>query len=124
MIREHNPNWLQIPNHPYRILIVGASASGKTNTSWNLIRQQPDISKIYLYAKDLYEEKYQMSIHKHQGVYFKYHNVSKDFIKYWSDMDDIYKNIEEHKPDRKRKILIIFDDMIADMLRTKNFGKQ
>ena len=39
-------------------------------------------------------------------------------------MDDIYKNIEEHKPDRKRKILIIFDDMIADMLRTKNFGKQ
>ena len=61
MIREHNPNWLQIPNHPYRILIVGASASGKTNTSWNLIRQQPDISKIYLYAKDLYEEKYQFT---------------------------------------------------------------
>ena len=61
-IKEHNPNWLQIPDHPYRILIIGGSGSGKTNSSFNLINHQPDIDKIYLYAKDPYEAKYQFII--------------------------------------------------------------
>ena len=57
-IKEPNPNWPQIPDHLYRILIIGDSRSGKTNSLFNLIIQEPDIDKIYLYAKDPYEEKY------------------------------------------------------------------
>ena len=56
---NHNPEWPYIPDHPYRILIIGGSGSGKTNTLLNLINNQPDIDKIYLYAKDPYETKYQ-----------------------------------------------------------------
>ena len=48
----HNHDWPYIPDHPHRILIVGASGSGKTNTLLNLINNQPDIDEIYLYAKD------------------------------------------------------------------------
>ena len=55
--RKHNPNWSCIPDHPYRILIIGGSGSGKTNTLLNLINNQPDIDKIYLYANDLYKDK-------------------------------------------------------------------
>ena len=46
-IKEHNPNWPQIPHHPYRILMIGGSGSGKTNSLFNLIKHQPDIEKIY-----------------------------------------------------------------------------
>ena len=53
-IKEHYLNWLQIPGHPYRILIVGSSGSGKINKLLNLINHEPDIDKIYLYAKDPY----------------------------------------------------------------------
>ena len=55
---EHNPKWPYIPDHPYRILIVGGFGSGKTDALLNLINDQPDIDKIYLYAKDSYEAKY------------------------------------------------------------------
>ena len=55
---EHNKSWSYIPDHPYRMLIIGGSGSGKTNLLLNLIENQPDIDKIYLYAKDLYETKY------------------------------------------------------------------
>ena len=57
-IKEHNPNWTEIPDHPYRIFIVGGSVSGKTNALLNLINHEPDIDKIYLYTKDSYEAKY------------------------------------------------------------------
>ena len=56
---EHNKNWPYIPDHPYRILIIGGSGSGKSNVLLNLIDNQPDIDKIYLYAKDHHEAKYQ-----------------------------------------------------------------
>ena len=63
-IKDHNPNWLQITNHPYRILIIGGSGSGKTNALFNLIKIQDDddysiINKIYLHVKDPNETKYQ-----------------------------------------------------------------
>ena len=59
---KHNKNWPYIRDHPYRILIIGGSGSGKTNLLLNLIENQPDIDKIYLYAKDPYESKYQYLI--------------------------------------------------------------
>ena len=70
-IKEHNPSWPQIPNHPYRILIVGGSKSGKTNALLDLISHQPDIDKIYLYAKDQYEAKYQLLINKRESTGLK-----------------------------------------------------
>ena len=63
-IKEHNPNCPKFSNHPYRILIVRDSGSGKTNSLFNLISQQFDIDRIYLYTKDLYEEKCQFLINK------------------------------------------------------------
>ena len=62
--REHNPNWPYIPDHPYRILLIGDSETGKTNALLNLINNQQDIDKIYRYAKDPYEDKYQYLINK------------------------------------------------------------
>ena len=59
---KHNEKWSYIPDHPYRILIIGGSGSGKTNTLLHLINKQKDIDKIYLYAKDLSELKYEYLI--------------------------------------------------------------
>ena len=61
---KHNSKWPYIPDHPYRKLIIGGSGSGKTNALLNLINNQPDINKIYPYAKDPYEAKYQYLINK------------------------------------------------------------
>ena len=89
------------------------------NALLNLINNEPDIDKIYLYAKDPYEAKYQLIINKRESTGLKYLNDSKGFTEYSSDMDDIYKNIEEYNPNKKWKILIVFVDMIADMLSNK-----
>ena len=82
---KHNKNWPYIPDHPYRILIIGGSRSGKTNLLSNLIENQPDIDKIYLYAKDPYESKYQYLINKREGVGINHFNDSKAFIEYSND---------------------------------------
>ena len=118
-MKYHNPNWPEIPDHPYKILKIGGSGSGKKNALLNLINNEPDIDKIYLYAKDPYEAKYQLIINKRESTGLKYLNDSKGFTEYSSDMDDIYKNIEEYNPNKKWKILIVFVDMIADMLSNK-----
>ena len=115
----HNKNWPYFPDHPYRILIIGGSGSGKTNVLLNLIENQPDIDKIYLYAKDPYEAKYQYLINKREGVGIDHFNDRKAFIEYSNDMHDFYENINEYNPDKENKILIIFDDMIADMIHNK-----
>ena len=65
---KHNKNWRYISDHPYRILIIGGSGSGKTNLLLNLIENQPDIDKIYLCTKDLFESKYQYLINKREGL--------------------------------------------------------
>ena len=120
--KEHNPNWSQIPDHPYRILIIGGSGSGKTNSLFNLINQQPDIDKIYLYAKDPYEAKYQFLINKRESTDLKPFNDFKAFIECSNHMVHVYKNIEEYNRNNKRKMLIAFDDMIADMLSNKKLN--
>ena len=113
-IKEHNPKWPEIPDHSYRTLIIGGSDSGETNALLNLINNKPDIDKIHLYDKDPSQAKYQLLIIKREITGLKYFNDSQAFIEY-SIMDDIYKNIEECNPSNKRKILIVFDDMISDM---------
>ena len=120
--KNHNLKWPYIPDHPYRILIIGGSGSGKTNALLNLINSQPDIDKIYLYAKDPYEAKYQYLIKKREKVGLKHFDDQKAFIEYSNDMRDIYKNIEDYNPIKKRKILIIFDDMISDMINNKKLN--
>ena len=77
---KRNSNWPYIPDHPYRILIIGGSGSGKTNTLLNLINDQADIDKIYLYAKDIYEPKYQFLIKKRENIGLKHFNDPKAFI--------------------------------------------
>ena len=116
---EHKLKFPYIPDHPYRILIVGTSGSGKTNALSNLINNQPAIDKIYLYAKDPYEAKYQYLINKREKVGLDYFTDHKAFMDYSNDMQDVYKNIEEYNPGKKCKVLIVFDDMIADRINNK-----
>ena len=78
--RKHNTNWTYIPDHPYRLLIIAGSGSGKANTLLNLINNQPDIDKIYLYAKDPYEDKYQYLINKRKCVGINHFNDHNAFI--------------------------------------------
>ena len=93
-IIEHNLKWSYIPDHPNRILIIGGSRSGKTNALLNLINNQPDIGKRYLYGKDPYEKKYQYLINKREKVGLNHFNDPKAFIEYSNDTQDVYKNIE------------------------------
>ena len=116
---KHNKNWPYTPDHPYRILIIGGSGSGKTNVLLNLIDNQPDIDKIYLYVKDLYEAKYQYLINIREKVGIDHFDDPKAFTEYSNDMHDVYKNIGEYNIDKERKILIVFDDMIADIINNK-----
>ena len=88
----------------------------------NLTENQPDIDKICLYAKDPYEEKYQLLINTRESVGLNHFNDPKAFIEYSNDMHDVYKNIDEYNVDKDRKILIVFDDMIADMINNKKLN--
>ena len=78
-IKEYSPNWGQIPDHSYRILIIEGSGPSETNSLFNLINQQPDIDKMYLYAKDPCEAKYQFLINKRESTGLKQFNGSKAF---------------------------------------------
>ena len=93
-IKKHNPDRPQIPDHPYKTLIVGGSGSGKTNSLFNLIKQQPDFDKISLYTKGSYEANYQFLINKPESTGFKHFNHSKAFMEYLNQIEDIYKNTE------------------------------
>ena len=120
--KEHNLNWPYIPDHPYRILMIGGSGTGKTNALLNLTNNQQGIDKIYLYAKDPYEDKYQYLINKRESVGLKHFNDPKAFIEYSNDMYDVYKNIDNYNPNKENKILIVFDDTIADMISNQKLN--
>ena len=119
---KHNSKWPYIPDHPHRILFLGGSGSGKTNALLNLINNQPDIDKIYLYAKDPYEAKCQYLNNKRKKVGLDHFKDTQAFVEYSNDMEDVYKNIENYNPGKKRKILTVFDDMIADIINNKKLN--
>ena len=106
------------------MLIFEGSGSGKTNVLLNLIKEQDSdnlIDNIYLYAKNLSEPKYQFLIKKREDVGIKHLNEPCAFIEHSNTMDNSYNNIDDYNPARKRRILIVFDDMIADIMNNKKF---
>ena len=87
-----------------------------------LISQQDDIDKKYLYGKDLSERKYEFLIKKREDAGIKHLNDSNVFNSECSNaVDDFYDNIDDYNRNRKRKILIVFDDMIADIMSNIKF---
>ena len=119
--KKHNEKWPYIPDHPYRILIIGGSGSGKINTLLNLINEQNDTDKIYLYTRDLNEPKCKILIKKREDAVMKHLNDPNAFIKCSNTMNDVYENIHDNNSNRKRKTLIVFHDMIADIMTNKRF---
>ena len=122
--KEHNEKWSYIPDDPYRILMTGGSGLGKTNTLLNLIHEQKDIDKIYLYAKDLSEPKYEYLIKNRENAGIKHLNDSKAVIECSNTMDDIFETINNYNLNRRRKIIIVFDDMIADTMTINSLIKE
>ena len=100
-------------------MIIGNSGSGKTNALLNLINEQDDIDKIKLYKKDLSEPKNKFLTKKHKNAGRKHLNDPNVFIECSNTMDDLYGNIDDYNPNRKRKILIVLDDLMADITRNK-----
>ena len=116
--KNDNKKW------PYKMLIIKPSGSGKTNVLLNLIQKQNNnspIDKIYLHAKDLSEPKYQLFIERRENAGINNYNDPSAFIEYSNTMDDVYDNSDDYNPRRTRKILIVFDDMIADIMTNKKF---
>ena len=112
--KDNNKDW------PYRKLIIGPSGSAKTNSLLNSIQRDPNIiDKIYLYAKDLEEPKYQLLINKREKAGINFNNDPTAFIEYSNSMDDILSDIDYYNKKRKRKVLIIFDDMISHVMSDK-----
>ena len=111
---NNNKDW------PYRKLIIGPSGSGKTKYLLNSIQEDNNIiDKIYLYAKNLEEPKYQLLINKREKAGINFNNDPTAFIEHSNTMDDIFDQIEDYNKKRKRKILIIFDDMISHVMFDK-----
>ena len=112
---SENDDW------PLRMLIIGPSGSGQTNILLHLINKFLPIDKIYLYAKDTDEERYQYLINKREQVGIKNLNNPHAFIEYSSDMNDVLEDINNYNKKRDKKVLKIFDDMIADIMRSDKF---
>ena len=118
--KEHYEQWPYIPDHLYRIIIIGGSGSRKTNALINLINEQNYIDIVYLYARDLSEPKCEYLNKKREDAGIKYLN-NPNASKCSNTMDAVYENINDYNPIRKRKKLIAFDDMIADIMTNKKF---
>ena len=110
-------------NWPFRMLIIGPSGSGKTNTLSHLINNSHPIDKIYLYAKDINEPKYEYLINKREQAGIKNLNDPHVFIEYSDDMNDVLNDINNYNKNRVKKVLMVFDYMIADIEYDKNFKR-
>ena len=100
---------------PFRMLIIGPSGSGKTNILLHLINNLHPIDKIYLYAKDIHEPKYEYLINKREQAGIKNLDDSHAFIEYSNDMNDVLDDINNYNKNRDKKVLIVLDDMTADI---------
>ena len=116
-----NKNENKDNNWPFRMLIIGPSGSGKTNTLLHVINNLHPIDKIYLYAKDLSEPKYEFLINKKEQAGIKNLNDPHAFIEYSNDMDNVLDDINNYNKNRNKKVLIVFDDTIADIMSSKKF---
>ena len=114
---SENDDW------PFRMLIIGTPGLGKTNTLLHLINKLDPIDKIYLYVKDLHEPKYEYLINKREQAGIKTLNDPHAFIEYSDDMNDVPDDINNYGKNRDKKVLIVFDDMIADIEYNKNFKR-
>ena len=100
---NHNLNWPCIPDHPYRILIVGASGSGKSNVLLNVIKyQRKYILDLFIYKRSI-RIKVSLLINEREKVWIKKIN-SKAFIDYSKTVDHVYENLEDYNPTKKRKV--------------------
>ena len=123
IVSNKNTNSSKDNNWPFRMLIIGPSGSGKTNTLLHLINNLHSIDKIYLYAKDIHEPKYEYLINKREQAGIKNSNDPQAFIEYSDDMNDVLNDINNYNKNRDKKVLIVFDDMIADIEYNKNFKR-
>ena len=108
---------------PFRMLIIRPSGSGKTNTLLHLINNLHPIDKIYLYAKDIHEPKYEYLINKREQAEIKNLNDPHAFIEYSDDTNDLLDDINDYNKNSDKKVLIVFDDIIADIECNKNFKR-
>ena len=121
IVSNKKKSFLENDDWPFRMLIIGPSESGKTNTLLHLIDKFHPIDKIYLYANDTNEDKYQYLINKREQAGTKNLNDSHPFIEYSCDMNDVLEDINNYNKKRDKKVLIIFDDMIDDIMRSEKF---
>ena len=123
VVSNKNTSSSEDNNWPFTMLIIGPSGSGKTNTLLHLINNLHPIDKIYLYAKDIHEPKYEYLINKRELAGIKKLNGPNAFIEYSDDMNDVLDDINDYNKNRDKKVLIVFDDMIADIEYNKNFKR-
>ena len=118
---NHNLNWPYVPDHAYRILIIGGSRwTRRTYVLRNLIKhQQLDIGKIYLYKKGPFRSKYQLLINGREKVRIETLGNPKAFIDHSQTVDDAYANLEDYNPKKKSRVVIVFDDkQIRNLIKT------
>ena len=123
IVSNKNASSSEDNNWPFRMLIIGPSGSGKTNTLIHLINDLHPIDKIYLHAKDIHEPKYEYLINKREQAEIKNLNDLHAFIEYSDDMNDVLDDIKKYNKNRDKKVLMVFDDMIADIEYNKNFKR-
>ena len=111
--KDYNKNGPYIPHYQYRIMIIGGSRSGKTNASLNLIREE--------HARDINKSKYQFLIKRRENAGIRHFNNPNAFIHCSNTMNDVYENNDDYSLSRKIKKLIVFDDMIADIMTNRRF---
>ena len=116
-IKNNNTNNIYSYTHPFRILIISPSGSGKTNLLRDIINEREDIDKIYLFARDLNE----LLINTRKKAGINHYNDENEFIESFDSMDYVFFNIDDFNIGRKRKVVIIFDDMIPDIVTNKNY---
>ena len=119
-VEINNSNWPYIPDHPYRILIIAGSRSGKANVIELDKNQRPNIDKNYLYLKDTFESQYQLLIKGRDKVGIENLKNPKAFVDYSQTTADVHENLEDYNPTKKRRVLMVFDDMTVDMESPKN----